>query len=207
MTTAEILKKTQIPDDLRFDDHTDLTALGIDAEPHDWRLPANLPAKPKGLALGAAPPAAKWIAQEVSILQYQSDWRIWIVPLCSATLMLCCLGLIGFRLSMSSSMLLMLCSLVLTLLGISVYHLRQPRLVVDQHGLSYGITTEPKSQTQIGWDDLVGITQQRCFAGRTLIAMSRHGVDHSIRIAYLPAQTADQLTRLLRTQLARRGHV
>lgn len=209
MSTADVLKKTPIPDDLRFDDHTDLTALGIDTEPHDWRLPANLPATPKGLTLGAAQPATAWTAQEVSILHYQPDWRIWIVPVFCAILMLCCLGLVGVRLSIGNSILLMLYSLALTLLAGSIYGLRQQRLVVDRHGVSYVSATmhrQARSDAQIQWADLVGIASERCFAGRTLIVMSRHGINHSIRIAYLPVQTADQLTRLLRTQIARRSH-
>jgi len=209
MTTISTAKPLST-DSLRFDDHTDLTALGIDAEPHDWRLPANLPSNPKGLRLDAARSASTGITQEVSILHYQSDWRIWIVPTFSAVLMLCCLGLVGFRLSIGSSILLMLYSLVLTLLGWSVYGLRQQRLVVDRHGVSYrstAVRSQAHSDAQIQWADLVGIASERCFAGRTLIVMSRHGVDHSIRIAYLPDQKADQLTRLLRTQLARRSHV
>lgn len=208
MTTISTAKPLST-DSLRFDDHTDLTALGIDAEPHDWRLPANLPSNPKGLRLDAARSASTGITQEVSILHYQSDWRIWIVPTFSAVLMLCCLGLVGFRLSIGSSILLMLYSLVLTLLGWSVYGLRQQRLVVDRHGVSYrstAVRSQAHSDTQIQWADLVGIASERCFAGRTLIVMSRHGVDHSIRIAYLPDQKADQLTRLLRTQLARHSH-
>lgn len=208
MTTVTVNRlKPPIADDLRFDDQTDLTALGIDDEPHDWRLPANLPAKPKGLALGAAQPATTWVTQEVSILQYQPDWRVWIVPMFATILMLGCLGLISFRLPIANSVLLILSLAMLTVLCWSIHGLRQQRLVIDQQGISYGITTEPKSPAQIGWDDLVGVAQQRCFAGRTLIVMSRHGVDHSIRIAYLPDHTADQLTRLLRTQLARRSHV
>lgn len=212
MTTTDVIKRKQGSADLRFDDHTDLTALGIDIEPHDWRLPANLPSNPKGLRLDAARSASTGITQEVSILHYQSDWRIWIVPTFSAVLMLCCLGLVGFRLSMGSSVLLMLCSLVLTLLAWSVYGLKQQRLVVDRHGVSYQHALTPDQQhqhakaVQIPWTDLVGIASERCFAGRTLILMSRHGVDHSIRITYLPEQKIDQLTRLLRTQLARRSH-
>lgn len=216
MTTTDVIKRKQSSGDLRFDDHTDLTALGVDAEPHDWRLPANLPSKPKGLRLDAARPAVTGSTQEVSILHYQPDWRIWIVPTFSAILMLFCLGLVSFRLSIGSSVLLMLYSLVLTLLAWSMYGLRQQRLVVDRHGVSYRhamaqdtLHQYPQQHAktlQIPWGDLVGIASERCFAGRTLIVMSRHGVDHSIRIAYLPEQKADQLTRLLRTQLARRSH-
>lgn len=204
MNAPTLLQPRTTAQTLRFDDDTDLAALGFDTEAHDWRLPANLPTKPKGLALSAVQPSAGWIAQELPILQYQPDWRIWIVPLFSATLMLGCLGLISFRLSISHSILLMLVSLVLILLAWSSYCLRQQRLVVDRQGVSYAPASQRQQTVQISWGDLVGIATERCFAGRTLILMSRHGVDHSIRIAYLPEQKADQLTRLLRHQLARR---
>lgn len=192
---------------LRFDDETDLAALGLHTEAHDWRLPANLPAKPKGLALSAPKPSATWTEQELPILQYQPDWRVWIVPVFAFSLMLSCLGLISFRLPIANSVLVVLSITMLTILCWSIYNLRQQRLVVDQGGILYSSTATAQAAAKIGWDDLVGISNQRCFAGRTLILMSRHGVDHSIRIAYLPAQKADQLTRLLRTQLARRTHV
>lgn len=191
---------------VRFDDHTDLAALGWQTEAHDWRLPANLPEKPKGLALIAQRSAVEWMAQELPILQYQPDWRVWIVPIFAFTLMLSCLGLISFRLSMSSTALIVLGAGLMLVLAYSAYRLRQQRLIIDRDGIVYATDRTPRPTAQIQWADLVGVASERCFAGRTLIVMSRHGVDHSIRIAYLPDQKADQLTRLLRTQLTRRSH-
>lgn len=192
--------KHEIDQCIRFDDDTDLAALGLSTEAHDWRLPANLPAKPKGLALGLYQTSTEWIEQEFAILHYQPDWRVWIVPILAFSLMLSCLSLVSLRLPVANSVLLGLAVTMLLILTYTAQMLRQQRLMVDQHGVAYAAITA----RHIGWNDLVGITSERCFAGRTLILMSRHGVDHSIRMSYLPAQQANQLTRLLRTQLARR---
>lgn len=191
---------------LRFDDDTDLAALGLNTEAHDWRLPANLPAKPKGLALGSRQTATRWIEQELEILQYRPDWRVWIVPVFAFSLMLSCLSLASLRLSIDNSVLLLMSSSMLLILAYSAYTLRQQRLTIDKHGVAYSATTTRHGRTTIDWPDLVGIASERCFVGRTLILMSRNGVDHSIRIAYLPSQQASQLIRLLRTQLARQAH-
>lgn len=190
---------------LRFDDDTDLAALGLNTEAHDWRLPANLPAKPKGLTLGGRQASAEWIEQELAILQYRPDWRVWIVPVFAFGLMLSCLSLASLRLSIDHSALLLMTSSMLLILAYTAYTLRQQRLTIDQHGIAYSATTDCQNRTKIGWSDLVGIASERCFAGRTLILMSRNGVDHSIRIAYLPTQQVSQLIRLLRTQLARQA--
>lgn len=201
MSMQNRLPENDLKPCILFDDDTDLAALGFSTEAHDWRLPANLPARPQGLALGVRSEPIEWLEQEVAILQYQPDWRVWIVPTLSFGLMLSCLGLISMRLELASGVLIGLAIAILLMLVYTAQLLRQQRLSVDRHGISYAASTAHR----IRWHDLVGIASERCFAGRTLIFMSRQGVDHSIRIAYLPAQQASQLVRLLRSQLARQA--
>lgn len=220
--TVSNLSRPQMPDEsMRFCDDTDLGALGFHTEAHDWRLPANLPAKPKGLALSPLKSSLEWIADELPILQYQSDWRVGLIPLLAALLMIAGLALISFRLPITTDSLLLLGTSMLLFLAYATHQLRQNRLIVDQYGVTYQRGTRSSKQqanyasadnriperplAQISWQDLVGIASQRCFMGRVLVLMSRQGVDHRIQIAYLPMQQIDQLTRLLRSQLARRA--
>ncbi|MEC7119188.1 MAG: hypothetical protein VXW65_04700 [Pseudomonadota bacterium] len=201
--SSQTLPQNIAKDDvLRFDDHTDLELLGLETEAHDWLIRANLPRRPTGLRLDDGRSDFDIL---ISPTSYRVGWRILLMPVLAIGLVLCSLLLIHLQLPQHSMPLLVLAIGLLLFLGLYWQHSRQLRLFISSSGVFFGTTRDQQYRSAIDWSTLAGVSVQRCFAGYSLVIMSKRGTGHSLWIDYLPASQLRQIVHLIRTQIAQRG--
>lgn len=183
---------------LRFDDHTDVTAFGISLEETSYRVPANLPVRPEGLALHVPQQHDQPASPSPHAQYFVLNWTVWLAPCAAFALLLASGALIALRVQ---SWWLLLPALML-LVGFvwSCWDLAQHRLWIDESGIGFG--HPQRLSRHITWQMLVGIDQRRCVGGQVLILMHHKGADHSLEVAHL-AQLP-QIKRLILSQQQRR---
>lgn len=166
---------------LRFDDHTDVTAFGISLEEASYRVPANLPLRPEGLAL-QTPRYPHDIPQPSPHAQFfHLQWSVWLAPSVALLLLLVSVGLIAFR--VQSLWLMVPTVLVCAGFVWSCWDLAQHRLWIDDAGIGFGRRERPLHY--MSWSMLAGIDQRRCLGGQVLVLMHQHHADQRIEIAHL----------------------
>lgn len=176
---------------LRFDDHTDVAAFGISLEETSYRVPANLPVRPEGLALHT-PHYRQEIPTPASHAQFFGlQWSVWLAPCAALLLLLLSVGLIAFR--VQSLWLILPTVLVCAGFVWSCWDLAQHRLWIDDAGIGFGRRGRPLHY--MSWSMLAGIDQRRCLGGQVLILMHQQHTDQCIEIAHL-AQIG-QIKRLI----------
>jgi hypothetical protein len=166
---------------LRFDDHTDVTALGISLEETSYRVPANLPLRPAGLPLRIAHPQAECPLPHATAQFFKFHWSVWLAPCTAFSLLLLSIALIVLRIP---SWWLVIPTLLLSVgFAWSCWDLAQHRLWIDESGIGFGHPQRP--QQYIPWSMLAGVHQQRCLGGQVLILMHQEHVDHRVEVAHL----------------------
>jgi hypothetical protein len=164
---------------LRFDDDTDLEQLGICAEELTWRLPANLPRKPIGLSLISPQYDVSALLAQLDAEQYAPSWRLFGVPCLGLLMLVACVALVAIRLP--TFWLLLPVALGLLVFVWSCIDLQQHRLIIDMHGIHYGVPHR-LPEYSVPWLALVGVTLSEGLVGPTLLIMHRQGPDASLSL-------------------------
>jgi hypothetical protein len=164
---------------LRFDDDTDLDQLGISAEELTWRVPANLPRKPTGLSLSSPKYDVSALLAQLDAEQYAPSLRLLWVPCLGLLMLTACLGLVAVRLP---TLWLWLPFVVgLAVFVWSCIDLNQHRLMIDMHGIHYGVPHR-LPEYSVPWLALVGVSLKGGLVGPTLLIMHRQGPDASLSL-------------------------
>ena len=190
-SSTEIKRSSPEERALRFDDHTDVAALGISLDETSYRVPANLPVRPDGLTLRTPSYCDDTPIPSAHAQFFQLGWSVWLAPCAAFLLLLLSIGLIAFRIQ--SFWLIAPTLLLCAGFAWSCWDLAQQRLWVDESGIGFGHAKRPIHY--MSWSMLAGIDQRRCLGGQVLILMHQYQPDQRIEIPHL-AQVG-QIKRLI----------